>query len=140
MANKYASLIASAVTAIAQTDKAQAAFETLCADIKKAKIKAEELKEVMLPALAKRRGLGCERKDTGATAGQLGFVGDDKACAAARKELQRWTYRISLSMGWIEKDGNNQTDPATKLFKSIEKMDGRSRNKLIRLMKEEGWI
>lgn len=140
MANKYASLIASAVSAIAQTDKAQAAFDTLCAEVKASKIGADELKEVLVPALAKRRGLKAERKDTGATAGQLGFVGDDTECAAARKELQRWSYRISLSLGWIEPKDNNQTDAATKLYNSIAKMDGRSRAKLVRLMKEQGWV
>ena len=141
MANKYASLIASAVSAIAAQGKADEAFLTLLDGIKDAKIKPEELKDVMVPALAKRRGLSTAIATTGRTAGQIGFIGDETDCAAARKELQRWSFRIGQALGWVEGgSGNNQFDPATRLFNSIAKMDGRSRAKLVRLMKEQGWV
>ncbi len=140
MAN-YKTLIALAATAIAEADKADNAFIMLLEGVKASKIQPEELKEFLVPAIAKRRGLKTARPDTGRTAGQIGFVGDDDtALANARKELQRWSFKISTALGWTENGGNSQTDPATKVFNAIAKLKGQTRSKLIRMMQAEGWV
>lgn len=116
------------------------ALETVIACVKAQKIKnADALRPLVLAQASKHYSVPLKVAERGTRTGEKALDPEADNYEAAKKAVNRLLAKVSVEMGWKE-GGNSQTDPVSSIYTKLEKMDGRSRNRLIRMMREAGWV
>ena len=117
------------------------ALETVVACVKAQKIKnADALRPLVLAQASKHYSVPLKTAERGTRMGEKALDPEADNYEAARKAVNRLLAKVSVAMEWKEPGGHNHTDVVQSVYTKLEKMDGRSRNRLIRMMREAGWV